>query len=186
MSALTKPTYLSPEDYLLGENDRPDGLKYEYVNGQTYLMAGASRGHNLVAGNFFLSLGLHLKGSPCQVFQSDMKVGIQTLNDTRYYYPDVQVTCEEETESHFNTAPCLIVEVLSSSTARKDRTEKLAGYRLIPALQEYVLCSQDTPVVEIYRKRTEWHMELYTRQQRFLLESINLEMQVDDLYSFLV
>ncbi|MGB3918236.1 MAG: Uma2 family endonuclease, partial [Thiothrix litoralis] len=93
--------------------------------------------------------------------------------------------CEEETESHFNTAPCLIVEVLSSSTARKDRTEKLAGYRLIPALQEYVLCSQDTPVVEIYRKRTEWHMELYTRQQRFLLESINLEMQVDDLYSFL-
>lgn len=185
MSPLTKPTYLSPEDYLLGENDRPDGLKYEYVNGQTYLMAGASRGHNLVAGNFFLSLGLHLKGSPCQVFQSDMKVGIQTLNDTRYYYPDVQVTCEEETESHFNTAPCLIVEVLSSSTARKDRTEKLAGYRLIPALQEYVLCSQDTPVVEIYRKRTEWHMELYTRQQRFLLESINLEMQVDDLYSFL-
>jgi Uma2 family endonuclease len=185
MSALAKSAYLSPEDYLLGENDRPDGIKYEYANGKTYMMAGASRGHNQVSMTFAALLFNHLRGSPCQVSQSDMKVGIQTLNDTRYYYPDVQVTCEEETETHFNTSPCLIVEVLSSSTARKDRTEKLAGYRLIPALQEYVLCSQDTPVVEIYRKRTEWQMELYTRQQRFLLESVNLEMQVDDLYRFL-
>lgn len=34
--------YLSPEAYLLGENDRVDGIKYEYVNGQVYAMAGAS------------------------------------------------------------------------------------------------------------------------------------------------
>jgi len=185
MGALPKIAYLSPEDYLLGENDRPDDVKYEYVNGQVYAMARASRGHNQVSMTFAALLFNHLRESRCQVFQSDMKVGIQGIGDTRYYYPDVQVACEEETESHFNTSPCLIVEVLSSSTARKDRTEKLLAYRLIQALQEYVLCSQDTPVVEIYRRRTEWQMELYTRKQRFLLESVNLEIAVDDLYSFL-
>lgn len=114
-----------------------------------------------------------------------MKVGIQTIGDTRYYYPDVQVTCEEETEGHFNTSPCLIVEVLSGSTARKDRTEKLTGYRLLPTLQEYVLCSQDTPIVEVYRRRAEWQVERYLSGQNFLLESVGLEVAVDGLYRFL-
>lgn len=185
MGALPKSSCVSPEEYLLGENDRPDGQKYEYVNGQIYAMAGASRGHNLLAGNFFLALALHLRGSRCQVFQSDMRVEIQTFNDTRYYYPDVQVTCEDETASHFNQSPCLVIEVLSGSTARKDRTEKLVGYRMIPTLQEYVLCSQDTPYVEIYRRSNEWLKESYTEGKTFTLVSVGLEMAVDDLYTFL-
>lgn len=186
MNPVPKLTFISPEDYLLGENDRADGEKYEYVNGEIYAMADASRGHNRVAGNFFVSLSLHLKSTRCEVFQSDMKVGIETIGDTRYYYPDVQVTCEEETATYYNTSPCLIVEVLSDATVRKDRTEKLAAYRLIPALQEYVLCSQEVPYVEIYRRRSEWGKEIYTEGQKFTLESVGLEMDVNELYGFLL
>ncbi len=186
MGALSKSTYISPEEYLLGENDNPENIKHEYNNGQVYAMAGASRGHNRVSMRFATLLVNHLQGSRCEVFQSDMKVGIQTIADTRYYYPDVQVSCEEETETYFNTSPCLIIEVLSDSTAQKDRTEKLAGYRLIPALQEYVLCSQDFPAIEMYRKRTEWQVERYVSGQNFLLESVNLELPVDELYGFLL
>lgn len=185
MSALPKSAYLSPEEYLLGENDRADGQKYEYVNGEIYAMAGASRGHNQLSMAFAGLLFLHLRGSRCQVFQSDMKVEIKTLGETRYYYPDVQVTCAEENASHFNQSPCLIVEVLSDSTARKDRTEKLAAYRLLPSLQEYVLCSQDTPYVEIYRRTNDWHKEIYTEGKTFTLASVGLEMAVDELYTFL-
>ena len=115
-----------------------------------------------------------------------MKVAIQTLSDTRFYYPDLQVTCKEETATYYNTSPCLIIEVLSEATARKDRTEKLMGYRLIPALQEYVLCSQDTPYIEIYRRRSEWVKQIYTEGQSFTLESIALEMAVNELYGFLL
>jgi Uma2 family endonuclease len=186
MGALAKSTYISPDEYLLRENDRPDDIKHEYVNGQIYAMAGASRGHNLVTMAFSALLFNHLRGSGWLVFQSDMKVRIQTLDGTRFYYPDVQVAREEETESHFNTSPCLILEVLSGSSALKDRSEKLSAYRLIPALQEYVLCSQDSPHVEIYRRSTEWKMEHYTTAQTFQLESVKLEVAVDDLYAFLL
>ena len=121
MGALPKTVFTSPEEYLFYENDRADHAeKCEYINGQVYTMAGASRNHNRICMNIATSLFNHLKGSRCQVFQSDMKVAIQTLNDTRFYYPDVQVTCEEETDNHYNTAPCLIIEVLSNSTARTD------------------------------------------------------------------
>ncbi|MBU0498912.1 MAG: Uma2 family endonuclease [Gammaproteobacteria bacterium] len=185
MGALPESNYISPEDYLLWENDQPEGIKHEYVDGRIYAMTGASRAHNRAAGVLFARLFNHLEGSKCQVFQSDMKVGIQTLGSGRYYYPDVQVTCEEETASHVNTAPCLIIEVLSDSTSKRDRTEKLTGYRLIPELQEYLLCSQDSPHMEIYRKRADWAPEVFSAGQTLRLESVGLDISVDDIYGFL-
>lgn len=186
MSALPKPAYISPEEYLLQENDNPSGIRHEYVNGVIYAMAGASRGHNRVTNKLALRLGTHLEKTPCEVFQSDMKIGIKHQEEVRFYYPDVQVTCAEETETYYNTSPCLVIEVLSESTARKDRTEKLLGYQLIASLQEYLICSQDTPIVELYRRRTLWQRERFSDGETFILESVNLELDVNDLYDFLL
>lgn len=186
MGAAPQTNYVSPEDYLRLENDRTDdGTRCEYNNGQVYAMAGASRNHNILSMKLANLLFNHLAGSRCQVFQSDMKVAIETLGDTRFYYPDVQVSCEEETDTYVNKAPCLIIEVLSVSTVQKDRAEKLSGYRLIPALQEYVLCSQDSPYVEVYRRRNDWKMEHFTAGQVLRLESVGLNVTVNELYSFI-
>ena len=176
---------ISPSDYLTLENDRADdGQRCEYDNGSVYAMASASRIHNLLSMKLANSLFNHLANSNCQVFQSDMKVAIESLEDTRFYYPDVQVSCEDETDDYFNRSPCLIIEVLSVSTAQKDRAEKLQGYRLIPALQEYVLCSQDSPFIEVYRKSNNWTVEHYISGQTVVLESVDLSIVVDELYDF--
>lgn len=186
MTAIPKSNYVSPEEYLRLENDRADdGERCEYNNGSIYAMAGASRIHNLLTMKFANALFNHLANTNCQVFQSDMKVAVDALGDTRYYYPDVQVSCEEENDAYINRSPCLIIEVLSVTTIQKDRSEKLNGYRLIPALQEYVVCSQDSPFVEIYRRRSEWAKEHYTSGQELHLESVKLKIAIDDLYSFL-
>lgn len=186
MGALPKQKYMSPEEYLEWERSRDDDEKYEYVDGQVIAMAGASRAHNRIAMKFANLLFNHLEGGPCEVFQSDMKVGIRSLETNRYYYPDVQVSCEEETDPYYNTSPCLIVEVLSDSTAYKDRTEKLVAYRLFASLQEYVLCSQDTPHIEVYRRASEWEREIYTAGQTLTLDSVGLNVAVDDVYRFLM
>lgn len=186
MSAVPHSQYIAPEAYLLGENDRADDLKYEYVNGQVYAMAGASRNHNRLSRNLTTRLDVHLRGSRCEAFQGDMKVGIKTANEQHFYYPDVHVTCQPETNRYYNTAPCLIVEVLSDSTARIDRYEKLVAYRLLSSLQEYVLCSQEIPHVEIYRQRTEWQAEYFVTGESFTLESVGLTLAVNELYEFLL
>lgn len=183
MSAQTQPHYLTPSEYLLGENDRPDGEKYEYVEGQAYAMVGASRGHNKLSLEFARQLSNHLRGSRCSVFHSDMKVGIETAGAWRFYYPDVQVSCEAESAQYYNTAPCLIIEILSPSTERVDRMEKLVAYRQLASLQEYVLCSQDSPHVEIYRRRTTWQVEYYTGNDTFRLDSVGLDVSVAALYA---
>jgi Uma2 family endonuclease len=80
---------ISPEEYLEGEKSA--SVKHEYVDGAVYAMAGASRRHNLIAGNTFLALGNHLRGKPCVPFNSDMKVRLPAEWADAFYYPDVSV-----------------------------------------------------------------------------------------------
>ncbi|MEQ1528472.1 MAG: Uma2 family endonuclease [Methylococcales bacterium] len=181
--ALTLPDQLlSPEAYLLLENDNINDIRHEYVNGLVYAMTGASREHNRVTGRLYVLLTQHLEGSPCEPFQSDLKVKVQRGNDVRFYYPDIQVTCTEETDRYYNEQPCLIVEVLSDSTQRIDRTEKRLAYQMIEALQEYVLLAQDSPYLEIYRRRTDWQRESFSGNQSVTLESVGLTFLVEALY----
>lgn len=173
---------VTPEAYLLMENDNNIGIRHEYVNGLVYAMTGASRNHNRVSGRLYVRLSQHLQGASCEPFQSDMKVKIQRGDDVRFYYPDVQVTCEEETDRYYNEHPCLVVEVLSDSTQRVDRTEKRLAYQMIERLQEYVLLSQDSPFLEIYRRRTEWRRESFVGSDSVTLESVDLTFRVEELY----
>jgi len=125
---------ISIDDYLQGE--LISDIKYEYINGEIFAMAEARRAHNLIAGNIFADLHVHLRGTPCQAFNSDMKVGVLTQLDDIFYYPDVQVSCEKQGHDLYNAEPKLIIEVLSDSTERKDRVEKFHTYRKLASLEE--------------------------------------------------
>ena len=89
MSTANIVPYLSPQDYLLRECDGE--IRHEYLNGEPVAMAGGSRAHNLLATRVARLFGNHLEGGPCRVYQSDMKVRIESAN--RFYYPDVMVCC---------------------------------------------------------------------------------------------
>jgi len=136
----------------------------------------------MVAGNIFAALHNHLRGTPCQVFNSDMKVGIFTATDNIFYYPDVQVSCERHGHYYHTTEPKLVVEVFSSETKRVDKVEKFYFYRKLASLEEYVLVAQDCLRVEIYRCRTGWDVELLGEGHRFQLESVGLALTVADVY----
>ena len=68
-------------------------------------------------------------------------------------YPDVLVTCDKQfrADEMVVTAPTLIMEVLSPSTQRYDRSEKFAIYRKLASLREYVLIDPDTRRAEVFR-----------------------------------
>ena len=78
--------------------------------------------------------------------------------------------------------PKLIVEVLSNSTEREDRSDKFYAYRRLPSLEEYVLVTQDTRRVEVYRRETGWDLELYENEGGFNLRSVGLDLSIGDVY----
>ena len=180
MQALEQ-TYIPFDDYLEGERDVE--TRSEYVDGEIYAMAGASETHNTIASSFHASIDNALKDT-CRVWQSDMKVIGKTRDNTPYaYYPDIMAACGENTDDpYYRTNLILIVEVLSGSTKRIDLKEKFDNYTQISSLLEYVVVSQETPYLRVYRRRTNWQLEPYYAEDVLILESVGLEIAVHHIY----
>ncbi len=146
-----RESLLSPDEYLAGEA-RAEG-KHEYVAGIVYAMAGATNVHNTVKGNTFAALHTQLRGKPCRPFDSDTKVRLRLPDQTRFYYPDVQVTCHPNAPGDtFQDRPVVVIEVLSESTRRIDEGEKREGYLTLASLETYLLVDCDRAEVVAFRR----------------------------------
>lgn len=172
---------LSVEDFLSGE-ERAE-VRHEYVAGDVYAMGGASTRHNGLALNLSAALLAHVRGGPCKLYMSDVKVRIQVKGEDYFYYPDVMVTCRpDDAATHYRVHPKVLVEVLSPSTERTDRREKRFLYQCIPALEEYVLVSQESRQVTVYRRATDWNAVLPVVTGSFEVPSLGFTMALDALY----
>ncbi len=168
---------ITEEDYLQGELIAE--FKHEFIDGEVYAMAGASGNHNLLAGNLFAEFKNQLKGTPCKTFIADMKVKV--AND--FFYPDVMVVCEQDNEfEYYQQSPVIIVEVLSNSTRRFDKTTKRLKYQTIPTLEEYVLIEQSIGEIQIFRKKDHWQSFYYYLGDTITFDSIGLTVLVEDIY----
>ena len=138
-------------------------------------MAGASETHVTVAGNVFMASRNHLRGSPCSVFISDMKLRVE--EDNAFFYPDIFVTCAESdrSQSHSKSAPVLIVEVLSPTTSAFDRGAKFAAYRKLPTLREYALIDPERLSLDLFRREG----DSKNTSQRWVLHPIEAGGQVE-------
>lgn len=172
---------LTVDEYL--ESEKFSSVRHEYLAGYVYAMTGTSAAHNMIALNVASRLRAHLRGGPCQVFISDMKLHIEAINT--FYYPDVMVTCDpEDREDYFKARPSLIIEVSSPSTVVIDRREKLLAYQRIQNLREYILISQDEIKVELYRRDPggRWWEQTLESEGELELESVGLKIDLNDIY----
>jgi len=172
---------LTPEDYLAGE--LTSDTRYEYVDGEVYAMAAVSESHNLIAGNVSAKLRNLVRGGPCRVFISDMKLHVAEWD--AFYYPDVMVACDaRDTQTHYKEHPSLVVEVLSPSTESTDRREKMLAYRSLPSLREYLLIAQDKPHMELYRRAENraWYLAVLPDGAAVPLECVNASLTLDEVY----
>lgn len=183
--ALRRSKALTPKQYLARE--RSSQTKGEYLDGEVFAMTGASERHNLIAGNTFASLHAQMKGRPCNVYPSEMRIKVATPG--LYTYPDVTVVCggveleDEDRDTLLN--PTVIVEVLSKSTAAYDRGEKFEHYRKIPSLMEYLLVAQDKCLVEHYQRQPEdrWLLsEANSLEEVLELPAIECRLALAEVY----
>ena len=70
--SLQPKTYLTAQDYLAWE--RQQETRHEFFDGEIFAMTGASLTYNLLCVNTFFALHAQLRGTPCEVYNSDMRV----------------------------------------------------------------------------------------------------------------
>ncbi len=176
----------SVEDYL--DYERIQVERHEFLDGSVYSMAGESPNHSTICFNLNTIIGLQLRGKRCRGFSPNMKIA--TNEKGLYSYPDLAVICGQPTfydgTKDVITNPTLIVEVLSPSTEHYDRGEKFLRYtNQIETLQNYILISQDKPLVEIFSRQENggWEKkEIEGLKFVLKIDSIECEVNLNELY----
>lgn len=183
MSLPAPQPFFDAQAYLAWEAEQ--STKHEYHDGEVFAMAGASDAHVTVAGNVYMALRNHLRGSPCSVFISDMKLRVE--EDNAFFYPDVFVTCAESDrgQSHSKSAPVLVVEVLSPATSAYDRGAKFAAFRKLPTLREYALIDPERLSLDLFRREGDskrWVLHPIEAGGHVEWASVGLQVPLEALY----
>lgn len=183
--AVARKMWITPEEYLAME-EKADH-KSEYFQGKVFALAGGSLNHNLIVGNIHAELKSALKGKPCRVLMSDMRLLVK--QNGLYTYPDVMVVCGQveflEGRDDTITNPLVIVEVLSPSTHHYDRVKKFALYKQLDSLREYLLVDSEQVHVTLLRRLESgvWTIEMYDARDAVVrLESLGCEIPVAAMY----
>ena len=182
-SALRADYFVSVEDYLAGE--RISQQKHEYLAGVVYAMAGTTINHDRIANNIIAALHTQLRGKPCEVFSSDVKVRIQRDAANFFYYPDATIDCSQAAGSSlYAEKPRVIFEITSPDTERVDRGEKLRNYQSLPTLDVYAIFDQFHIAVSVYRRTPDgWVHEFLTELTDLLdLSSIGCQLPLAVAY----
>jgi Uma2 family endonuclease len=175
--------FMTEAEYLA--YDEKSKIRYEYMDGEIFAMAGASRKHNLANSNISTELNLKLRDTDCEVYISDFRVRIREGHNV---YPDVAVACGDiQTADNENTLlnPIVIFEVLSKSTEKRDRGEKREDYFKVASLQDYVLVSQNRHHAEHYTRQKDnvWLFRIYEDLADIVeLSSIKAEISLEMIY----
>ena len=176
MTSALKSPHTSEADYLAAELLSQE--KSEYAGGQVFAMAGTSIRHNQISGNIYVELRAKASNN-CRVSFADVKFKAKQL----YYYPDVMVACASNIDSHCETQPCLIVEVLSESTEAIDRGEKMHNYQRVPELETYILVSQSERRVDVYtRAGAFWRFESLVDDAEIALSCPEMRLSLASIY----
>lgn len=178
--------YYSIDEYLALE--AASHTRFEYWDGEIVCMSGGTLRHGQISSNVHFRLRSYLSGKGCQVFTADTSVKTPELPP--YRYPDVSVVCGEVKVERIRsvealTNPILIVEVLSPTTAERDRGEKFAAYRNLPSFREYLLIEQDRSFVIRHFRDTDdqWIFDEYSGMDAIVtLRSVEYELKLEEVY----
>jgi Uma2 family endonuclease len=153
--------------------------RYELVDGRVVAMAPPTGRHGAIARNLFRALDGRLP-APCRAL---FGVGVgRSEADDECRLPDVMVSCEPLPDRLF-TAPRFVAEVLSPSTEKDDRTDKLDFYRSLPSVEAVLLVWQDKRRAQLNVRQEEgWLVRDLVGGGRIELASLGTSLTLDEIY----
>lgn len=173
-----------------------DRIRDEKINGEIFDMSPLPHfKHSLVNGNILCAVKAGLKGSLCLVFMENIDYKYSKVNDD-YLEPDIIICCDRKQikgNSYYGT-PKFIAEVLSPSTAKRDRGIKKDIYESC-GVEEYWIVSPTERAVEIYYlengkyKLEESYIleddetsEYYNSRQEITLRAFPVTMTLEEMF----
>ncbi|MFO1049614.1 MAG: Uma2 family endonuclease [Geminicoccaceae bacterium] len=155
-------------------------IRYELAFGTPVAMAPPSGRHADIVANIIARLSGQLV-RPCRI---PVGGGVaRGDNDDEFRLPDVIVSCEPTPRVYFRQ-PRLIVEVLSPSTEKEDRTDKLDFYRSLESVEAVVLVWQEKRRMQVVRREQDrWSIQDLVGGGDLVVTTLDLGLTLDEIYA---
>jgi Uma2 family endonuclease len=176
--ALRKP--MTVEEFLAWEERQE--LRYEFDGFRPVARTGGTAAHAAIQRNLIIALGARLRGQPCKPYGSELKIAVAG----RIRYPDAFVVCAPvPPRATVVTAPVVVFEILSDSTAGTDLITKNAEYRATASIQHYIILEQTAAAAMIFsRKAEDWLADpLFGADAVLRLPAIGLDIPLAEVYA---
>lgn len=134
-----------------------DGKRYELIDGQVYILAPApSPEHQRISGELYRQISNYLLDKDCQVFAAPFDVRLPEGEERdeeilTIVQPDILVVCDKSKldQRGLKGAPDMVIEIVSPSTAGRDRGVKRDLYER-NGVREYWLVDYSNKTIEVY------------------------------------
>jgi len=128
----------------------PERPRYELIDGELTMQAQPSINHIDISLRIVVKLFTYLQGKRCRVLQEAAVYLRET--DQSIFVPDLIVVCDPSKikTNYVVGAPDLIVEILTKSTAKLDKTLKMERYQQA-GVREYWIVDPVHQTVDVYR-----------------------------------
>lgn len=128
------------------------GKDFEIINGQVYLMSPVRLDHAIITGRIYRMFANYLEGKKCMPIPDGVKVVVKSKKGKQNsLVPDFMVVCDRKKlfDNKVIGAPDLVVEVLSTSTRKKDITVKKDAYEEM-GVKEYWIVDIKSKAIDRY------------------------------------
>jgi Uma2 family endonuclease len=155
--------------------------RYEFDGSEPVAMAGGTATHADIQANITTALRSRLRGKPCKFYGSDLKI---LVGDSSSRYPDGMVVCSPVAPTATAVRdPVVIFEVLSPSTAAKDRIVKAREYQATPSVQRYVMLEQErVGATVLVRAQDGWSALILKDDDTLEMPEIGLAIPLAEFY----
>jgi Uma2 family endonuclease len=171
------------------EKEAKSTHKHEFIDGQIFKMPYAKGPHNIISVNMMNRMFLNFEKLEKEyiIFPSDQMVYFPSLDEG--VYADALAVCEKPLYWDDNQLllinPIIVVEVLSKSTSKYDRSGKFDKYKTLESIREYVLIRQDECYAEVWYRESpgRWQETIITDMKGELpLQSVGITIAMEWIY----
>jgi Uma2 family endonuclease len=181
MNVVRRTPLMSREEFLDWADAQNE--RYEFDGFAPVAMTGGLRGHSQICQNIWAALRSRLKGTGCTPLGPD--AGVATAGDA-VRYPDALVTCTKGQDTDRLIQGVVVVfEVLSPTSGRVDRIDKLREYWMVPTIRRYVILEHASVGVTVHQRANgddPWTTTALTAEDVLAMPEIGIAVPVAEFY----
>ncbi|MGA8495808.1 MAG: Uma2 family endonuclease [Xanthobacteraceae bacterium] len=176
---------MTVQEFYAFTDTRPDGEKWELIDGEPILNASSSKLHQRIVKNLGFVLAT-LERRPGTIWEMLPGLGVR-VSDTSRPEPDLLIIpmSGDSADSQGRDRDDVIVafEVLSPSTASRDLRWKRTAYTSLPTLTHYIVIAQDAVDVVVFSREDGFaDHRLRSLSGSIELRSLGISVPLSEIY----